>query len=67
MGADCLMGRASLLILLQRTEGKNDKEKERRKGELSGEKGEEQRGEEKCQGKGREGQGNSCQFLGRDA
>lgn len=45
-----MWGRGSLLLLPQRTGGKNDKEKESRKVKGSGEKGEEQRGREGARG-----------------
>ena len=52
----------SFLILLQRPEGKNDKEKERRKREHGGEKREEQRGRKGARGWGGRGRETAVSF-----
>lgn len=50
------------LILLQRPEGKNDKEKGRRKGDHSGGKREEQRGRKGAKGRGARGRETAVSF-----
>ena len=62
-----MWGRGSLLLLPQRTGGKNDKEKESRKVKCKWREGGGAEGKGRCLGKCRERRAHSCQFLGREA